>query len=108
MLGRGHQPERHLRHDAEIALRKEPGRIRAERILVLAPRRSARHRAHPGPQELAVRQHDLETVDRAGMVAVVAEREAKTAVERITERAAPAGIRAVDPDVEPALLDVAI
>ena len=105
-LGRRHEPETDSRHDAEVRLREEPVDDWPEAVLVLVPEVVARHPAHAGAQQLAVRQHDLEAADRAPVV--LHRRAAAAALERIAEWGAPAGIGRVDPDVELVLLDVAV
>ena len=86
----------------------KPSIERPGAVLVLLPRLRVRQRAHAGAQQLAVREHDLHAAVRIEVIAVLRHRVAAAVIERVADHAAPAGIRAVDPDLELVLLDVAI
>ena len=107
-LGLRHEPEAHLRDDAEVRLREHAVEVRAEAVLVLLPGLRARQRAHAGAHELAVGQHDFHAAVRVEMVAVRVRRIAGAVIERVADDAAPARIRAVDPELEVPLADVPI
>ena len=89
-------------------LAEEADGIGSVAVPVLLPALRRRHRAHARAHDLAVRQHDLEPRVRSEMVAVEAHRVADAVIHRVADQAAPAGVRRVDPHLEPALLDVAI
>jgi hypothetical protein len=86
----GHQPDAHLRHDPEVRLHEERVEGGAEAALVHVPRAVARHRSHPCPEQLSVREHDLHP---AGGRHVGAGREVRRAVlEGVADDAAPAEV----------------
>ena len=79
-----------------------------ETVAILLPALRVRQCAHARAQHLAVGQHDFHAAVTAEMIAERAERVADAVIERIADGTAPAGIWAVDPDLEAALFDVAV
>ena len=98
-----HQPDAHLRDDPEVRLHEELVRSRAETALVDVPGTVARHRAHPGAHDLAVREHDLHPALHAHVLPVRHVRDA--VVERVADDAPPAEVRDREHQPVPARLD---
>ena len=93
----GHQPDAHLRDDAEVRLEEEAVERRPEAPLVDVPGAAVRDGARAGAHELAVREHDLQA---AGVGRVLAVRRVPDAVlERVADHAAPAEVRHRDPQL---------
>ena len=107
-FGLRHQPKAHLRDDAEIRLAEQARDIRPEAVLVVGPRGVVGERGHAGAHELAVRQHDLHAAVAAEVIAILAERVADAVIERVADDAAPTGVGRIDPELELALLNVAV
>ncbi len=108
VLGLGHEPESHLGDDAEIALREEAGRVRAEAVAVFLPGVGVRHCAHASAHDFAIGEHRLDAADRVGVLAEERHRVAHAAIERIAEQAAPGDIGTVDPDLKALFPDIAV
>jgi hypothetical protein len=107
-VGLRHEPEAHLRDDAEVRLREQSVDPRTRAELVLLPRLRVRHGAHAGAQQLAVREYHLHAAVRIEVIAELRHRVAAAVIERVADQAAPTRVRAVHPNVELVLLDVAI
>ena len=107
-VGLRHEPETHLGHHTEVRLGEQTVDQRAHTELVLLPRLRVRQRAHARAQKVAVRQHDLHAAMRIEVIAERRLRIAPAVIERVTDETAPAGIRAIHPNLELVLLDVAI
>nr|ART39915.1 J191 [uncultured bacterium] len=108
LVGRrlGHQPEAHLGDDAEVALREHAVHVRPEAVLEQLPAGVAGHGAHAGAQQLAVGEQHFHAAREQKMVGVG--RVTGAVFERIADNAAPAGRRAVDPQLVALLLQVLV
>ena len=102
----GHEPDAHLGDDAEVRLREDAIHVRAEPVLEQLPGIVARHRAHTGPHDLSIRKNDLHATLHHEVIAIRCVTHA--VVERISHDAAPAGIRDVEPQFQPAPPDVVV
>ncbi len=77
-------------------------------VLEVLPGLRGRQRAHAGAHHLAVGEHDLHAAVRAEVVAIRQRRAPRAVVERVADHAAPARVRAVDPELQLALANVAV
>jgi hypothetical protein len=100
--------EAHLRDDAEVTLAEQARGIGTVAVPVLLPALRRRQRAHAGAHHLAARQNHLHAAVRAEVVAIKAHRVADAVIQRVADRAAPTRIRRVDPQLQAAVLNVAI
>jgi hypothetical protein len=65
-----HQPQTHLGNDAIVRLSEDAISVRSETIREELPCIRSRHRAHTGPHDLTIWQHDLKTTMHAEMVTI--------------------------------------
>ena len=106
-----HQPDAHLRDDAVVRLHEELVGGGAEAALVDVPRPVARHRAHPRPHQVSVREHHLHAAlpghvgavrqVRGPVLEVVADHASPAEVGDGDHQLVPAGLNGVV-EVEPA------
>src|SRR5690606_36885911 len=81
---------------------------RCDRNRGVRPGLIVRESGHSGTHYLAVRRHDLHAAVATEVIAILTVGVADAVIECIADETAPARIRAVDPDLQPAILDMAV
>src|SRR5690606_27025375 len=107
-FGAREQPDAHLGDDAEVRLAEQPVEARTDSHAILLPGFRARQGAHPSAEEFAVGQDDFEPTDGLPVPAIARNGIAAAGIERISQRAAPAGRGYVDPQLRSGFLQMTI